>query len=126
MAAVSNLAYRLFVALYRLRLTLGQAAYQFYLRRRKDHLAGADLSYLNLSGVNLSDSNLRGATLSRADLRRADLSDTDLENANLRGTNLTNADLSGASLRGATVTGYQLAMAKSLRGTTLPDGSVHE
>jgi uncharacterized protein YjbI with pentapeptide repeats len=36
------------------------------------------------------------------------------------------ADLSGTDLRGAIVTDEQLAQAKSLKGATMPDGTVHE
>ena len=36
------------------------------------------------------------------------------------------ADLSGANLEGAKVTLEQLDQAKSLKGATLPDGTVHE
>jgi uncharacterized protein YjbI with pentapeptide repeats len=38
---------------------------------------------------------------------------------------LTGANLSGADLTGATVAPEQLAQAKSLRGATMPDGTVH-
>ena len=54
-------------------------------------------------------------TLLGADLSAADLSGADLSEANLRYADLT----------GATVTDQQLALAWSLRGATLPDGTVH-
>ncbi len=48
-----------------------------------------------------------------------------LHNVDLTNTNLWDADLSSADLRGAIVTSEQLAKAKSLKGTTMPDGSIH-
>ena len=102
--------YRLYVWFLKTNVELRQWLYQLYLRRRKDDLAGADLSYLNLSGANLSQANLREANLHRADL-------TDV--------NLSGADLSGADLTGARVTGNQLDQAKSLAGAILPDGTKH-
>ncbi len=49
------------------------------------------------------------------------LSDADLSGADLNGT-----DVSNANLEGAKVTSEQLAQAESLRGATIPDGSVHK
>ena len=43
--------------------------------------------------------------------------------ANLKSANLSNADLRHANLHGADVTARQLADAKSIAGTTLPDGT---
>lgn len=80
-----------------------------------------DLANADLSGANLSGVDLRGVYLIKADLRKADLS-----GANLRDTNLSKANLSGANLTDAQVTDEQLAQAKSLEGTTMPDGTVHE
>ena len=58
---------------------------------------------------------------SKVKLRRADL-----EGADLRDANLSNADLRWTNLYDTDVTSAQLAQAKSLRGTTLPDGGRHE
>ncbi len=49
------------------------------------------------------------------------LSDADLSGADLNGT-----DLSNVNLEGAKVTSEPLARAESLRGATMPDGSVHK
>jgi hypothetical protein len=80
---------------------------------------------LNLEGANLSGANLSGADLSGANLSGANLSGADLDGADLFGTDLSGADLSGANVQGATVTNEQLAKAKSLHDTTMPDGSKH-
>ncbi len=98
-----------------------------------DHaeLSNADLVNANLYYTQFTNTNLQGANLSGANLRKAGLQD-----ANLRGANLTRADLEGASLRRANLTGAilrgalnttaaQLAQAKSLKGTTMPDGTKH-
>src|SRR5712691_10692257 len=79
-------------------------------------LSGAKLSpYLGLFRYNLN----------KADLCRADLTDAELGNGNLSGANLTNANLSGAYLSGAMIAKEQLEQAKSLKGATMPDGSIH-
>lgn len=103
-------------------------------------LNGANLSAANLRGANLNDADLSGATLGGADLSYATLSGADLSYADLitvkfdgseeEGINtyaiLLGANLSGANLRGATgTTNEQLSMAKSLKGTTMPDGTKH-
>jgi uncharacterized protein YjbI with pentapeptide repeats len=100
----------------------------------------SDFSYVNLSYANISDTEfsyclLVGADLSSANLSKVNLTKTDLSGANLSKVNLTNTDLSGANfsgadlsyadLRGAKVTPEQLALAKSLKGTIMPDGSIH-
>ncbi len=83
-------------------------------------LYGATLSDTDLSRINLRDTNLSRARLDGADLGEADLRDADLRGANLEGANLSQVDL-----RGAKVTPEQLATAKSLKGATMPDGSIH-
>jgi uncharacterized protein YjbI with pentapeptide repeats len=102
--------YRLYLQFATVNLRLRQRLFAIALGRRRADLAGADLSYLVLSGTNLRDANLR-----EANLRRADLS----------GVNLQGADLSGADLTGARVSEEQLAQARSLAGTILPDGTIH-
>ncbi len=102
---------------------------------REVTLRGADLShanllYTNLRGVDLSyaklfGANLRGANLREANFRGADLTCAKLFGAKLFGANLLEANLREADLHGATVTKEQLEKAKSLKGTTMPDGSIH-
>ena len=79
-------------------------------------LSGAILSYVSLTGVRLSGANLSHAQLMDADLSGADLSDADLSDTDLRKANLT----------GAKASAEQLKQAKSLKGATMPDGSIHE
>lgn len=109
-------------------------------------LGGADLFEANLSGANLAraklgegkllGADLRGSCLNNADLREADLSGVnlnvgDLVGANLRGAKLLGADLREADLSLADLSGTQIAeteleKAKSLEGTTMPDGTKHD
>jgi uncharacterized protein YjbI with pentapeptide repeats len=109
-------------------------------------LSWADLRWANLGGAHLLGANLQGARLGEADLRRSDLrwtnqrwagligadlrgaklGNADLREANLSNANLDRADLIGANLEGAALAGEQLAHARSLKGTTLPDGTTHE
>ncbi len=99
------------------------------------NLRGADLSYTNLlytnfrgadlSSTKLIEANLRGANLREANLYAADLTHAKLPGAKLFGANLRGANLREANLRGATVTPEQLSQARSLQGTTMPDGSIH-
>ena len=102
-------------------------------------LVKAELSASNLSESRLSGVDLRGAglcsaylfeaALFEADLQGADLSGADLSGANLNSANLTHAQLEQANLRWTDltdaegVTKEQLAAARSLFMTTLPDGS---
>ena len=59
------------------------------------------------------------------DLSEADLSKANLRRAHLTQAKLREADLSGANLLRAKVSDEQLALAKSLKGATMPDGSKH-
>jgi hypothetical protein len=88
---------------------------------RKADLRGAHLNEAHLSRVDLSKARLVGAHLNEAELRRADLSGADLSGADLSGAILSQANLSGAT----GTTPEQLARAKSLKGATMPDGSIH-
>jgi uncharacterized protein YjbI with pentapeptide repeats len=105
------------------------------------NLSGADLTRADLSGANLNGANLAGCRLSGANLSEADLTGVnlnvcDLAGANLRGAklggaelvgvDLSEADLSQADLSGTRITRTNLEKAKSLEGTTLPDGTKHE
>jgi Pentapeptide repeats (8 copies) len=85
-------------------------------------LSKADLINANLSRADLSGAILNNSNLSRADLSGAILSGADLINANLSRANLSRANLSEANLSGAYVTTKQLKKAKSLEGTTMPNG----
>jgi uncharacterized protein YjbI with pentapeptide repeats len=109
------------------------------------NLSRANLNGANLNGANLNGANLNGANLSRTILREANLSGAFLMGANLSGAYLYSAnlsranlykanlsrallmqaDLSRADLEKAQVTQEQLAFAQSLKGATLPDGSIH-
>jgi uncharacterized protein YjbI with pentapeptide repeats len=123
---LEDLIYRIRLAFFNIELALRRRRFQRYIDRRKENLVGADLSYLDLSRL-----NLRGADMREVDLRRSDLSHSDLRGANLEGANLARtilyqADLRDARLTGAGATLLQLSQAKSLKGTTMPDGTVHE
>ena len=102
---------------------------------RESNLSDADLRLADLRMANLSDADFSGADLrgvslcdyllievngEDAHLQEADLSDAELSRADLSGIDLSNADLYDAI-----VTAEQLAKAKSLKGATMPDGSIH-
>ena len=118
------------------------------------NLRGAKLEHVklkraNLTKANLSRADLEGANLSLANLKEADLSfaiflDADLSFANLTGANLKNTMLNyydsdygyykerGANLMRAKLEGVigisieELEkQARSLKGATMPDGSIH-
>ncbi len=78
-----------------------------------------------LDGAQFHKAFLIGANLSNAILYATDLNGADLRGADLRGANLGNADLSEANLSEAIVTTEQLKTARSLKGATMPDGSIH-
>lgn len=108
-------------------------------------LSGADLFEANLNGAFLNQSKLREANLNGADLRGCRLIEADIREADLTGVNLNVSDLVKADLRGANLDGVkllgadltqadlsgtqiletELEKAKSLEGTTMPDGSRH-
>jgi uncharacterized protein YjbI with pentapeptide repeats len=89
------------------------------------HLRDAILIKANLQRALLQEANLIEANLVEADLQGADLRKADLSKAIMYGTDLTGADLSGAVLVGTQVKPEQLEKAKSLKGATMPDGSIH-
>ena len=99
------------------------------------YLRGADLSGAKLTGACLMGADLTDANLTEANLTKVSLNGAYLRGANLSGTHLRGADLSGANLGGtdltranltkAKVAEKQLAKAKSLRGTIMPDGTQH-
>lgn len=96
-------------------------------------LDGANLCRASLAGANLRKAYLRGADLRYAYLREACLAGAHLISSTLRGADLRGADLSSADLRGARlreanlcdakVTNEQLALALSLEGAIMPNGS---
>jgi len=88
------------------------------------NLSGANLSKAFLNGADLSAANLSGANLKGASLSGANLL-SDLPDAELSGARLDGARLDGADLDGAEVTEEQLKKAKTLKGATMPDGSIH-
>ena len=106
-------------------------------------LYGADLTYADLSNIHLcqarlsntdlSMANLKGAIFDYCDFAGAKLISADLQGCDLTGetapgvpSSLFHADLSYANLTKALISSEQLAEVESLRGTTMPDGTVHE
>ncbi len=90
------------------------------LRRIKELLDGISLERANLAGSDFTGVELTHVNFQGADLRYANLSETDLS-----GADFNDADLSHAKLIGANVSIEQLEEAKSLKGATMPDGSIH-
>ena len=84
------------------------------------NLIFAILGDAQLDNASLGNASLAGAFLNNANLYYADLAGADLSDAHLNGANLSHANLKGAK-----VTSEQLAQAKSLKGATMPDGSIH-
>jgi uncharacterized protein YjbI with pentapeptide repeats len=118
---VRDLFYRIRLFFFNIEVARHRRRYQRYLNGRKDKLAGADMSYLDLSRLDLREANLRRSDLSHSNLRGANL-----EGANLARATLYETDLRDARLVGAQVTLLQLSQSKSLKGTTMPDGTVHD
>ncbi len=102
---------------------------------RKIDLHDADLTEADLREVGLTGTDLHGANLHGADLRGAyltgvslwnvDLSEANLKYANLWGAELDDADLTNADLTNTSITQQQWEKARSLKDTTMPDGSIH-
>ena len=86
---------------------------------------GANLHGANLHGANPHGANLHEANLSEADLHGANLWGADLSYVDLTKADLSEADLGKANFTRAKVTIEQLNKAKSLKDTTMPDGSIH-
>jgi uncharacterized protein YjbI with pentapeptide repeats len=76
--------------------------------------------------ANLCEGDLSGSDLSGADLRRANLRAANLQGADLEGATLKRANLCAANLENARVSPEQLALAKSLKDATMPDGTKHD
>jgi len=90
-------------------------------------LRGADLFHENLADTNLKGAILNNANFGYAILERVHLIGAILSNANLLGAYLADALLSGAIVDKAdNVFNIQLSDAKSLKGTIMPDGTIHE
>lgn len=84
-----------------------------------------DMCIIDLIGANFSNADLSQGVLFHANLNGANMRETDLRETDLLGADLTNANLSFANLCGANVTQEELNKAKSLKGATMPDGSIH-
>lgn len=118
---------------------------------RGANLSGTDLFEANLNGANLNQTKMSKANLNGADLRGCCLNEADLHDADLTGANLNVGDLVGANLRGARLGGAKLLgadlseadlsladlsgtqitetewqKARSLEGTTMPNGTKHD
>ena len=113
----------------------GTNLYKAYLSKVKlikATLKGANLSRSDLSGADLSGADLSGAIMISISMRPYDpftgsfLGGVNLSRADLSEADLSEADLSGANLSASIVTPEQLAQAKSLKGATMPDGSIHD
>jgi hypothetical protein len=97
----------------------------------KANLANANLTAANLTNANLTNAKLTVANLTNANLASATLTNTnlasaDLARANLASADLTNADLTNANLFALNITTEELEkQANSLKGATMPDGSIH-
>lgn len=83
-------------------------------------LFDASMSKANLSETRLSEASLNGAYLIGTDMRKADLNKADLRYAIL-----DDSILDEAIMTEAIYTAEQLDKAKSLKGATMPDGSIH-
>jgi uncharacterized protein YjbI with pentapeptide repeats len=92
---------------------------------KRADLSGSLLMETNLSGAYLMETNLQEIQLLRVDLSEAFLEKANLQKALLVEVSLQGADLSGANLSGVKVIRDQLNQAKSLKGTTMPDGTKH-
>ena len=92
----------------------------------KANLQEANLQWANLIGAQLLRATIEGATLAFAKLQEAELKEADLRGSHLGDAKLDGANLEGANLQGATVTDEQLAKARSLKGATMPDGTIHD
>ena len=87
---------------------------------------GAKMSKIDLSKSDISSIWMPDADLTGAILTEANLSASILNGADLSGANLIGANLSRTNLTYATITSEQLGQAKSLKGATLPDGTIHD
>lgn len=102
----------------------------------RQDLRGANLRGTNLDGAYLLGADLEGADLGTAELEGPDLkwyermkigmAEENLDAAELIEANLYKAILADANLKNAKVSNEQLKMAKTLKGATMPDGTISE
>ena len=103
---------------------------------RGARLTNAHLNEVDFTKADLREVSLAGAKLNKADLHEANLSGVnlayaDFNNANLSKTDLTYAKFSGVNFDGANLSDAIVSVdrlkeqAKSLKGATMPDGSIH-
>ena len=85
-----------------------------------------DLSQANLHGADLSEADLSSAWLWMADLREANLTGAGGWAADLDEANLNRTSLRETVLGEPRVTDWQLAQTRTLKGATIPGGTVHE
>lgn len=88
-------------------------------------LAGASMNRAVFSDANLRNADLSGANLNETSLFGANLSGAKLRNSEINTTNFYWVDLTNAELKGTVVSDSQLAQARSLERTKMPDGSTH-
>jgi hypothetical protein len=88
-------------------------------------VTNARLAYAVLRDATLQETYLDGTDLRRSILQKAKLTKASLVGTLLTYANLEEADFSLANLRHATVEEEQLATVKSLRGTAMPNGTMH-
>lgn len=91
-------------------------------RLQNADLTGAQLQSADLSEVDLMGARLDGADLQNAKLIKANLRDAHCVGANLSGVDFTDANCDGADFSNATLDVRELAIARSWRGATLPNG----
>ena len=90
------------------------------------NLSDADLHYSRLNKSNMFNAKFVGANLSYVLLTDSILEEANLSKSNLTGAIFKGANLNMANLSEAIVDVEQLeAQAKSLKGATMPDGSIH-
>ena len=82
---------------------------------------GAKLHHAHLEEADLSEADPSGAFLDEAYLNGANLS-----GARLNGANSSRTDLGSVNLEEAEVKAEPLAQAKTLKGATMPDGTIHQ
>lgn len=92
-----------------------------YNDHHSSNFSSANLSYANLYYTKAAGSNFSKANFTGAELERASLSSCDFKGANFTGANLVYADLTNSN-----ATSAQLAKAKSLSCTVMPNGTRHE
>ena len=95
------------------------------------YLLGVDMKNVLMIGADLSSASLISIDLRKAQMTYVILRKAYLASVLLNGADFTGADLRGAildwsNLEGSNITEEQLLMARSLKGTVMPDGTEHE